>query len=222
MAKRFFPPKEGSAKTGAQAWARNAALAALSGAVGALAGAPWFAIKTRHQVFSTSEGAVGTQHVPKPALKEFAAIARTEGLRGLFRGLDAFMPRVVVFGAVQLATYDVLKAYFADRDFLGSRGAQQVAASVGASLASVTAIQPFDFLAARMMNQPVDPKTGRGLFYSGPWDCAVKSIRAEGPWALFKGYPANLARFGPYTVLVLVFVERLRALEASLRGKDGG
>jgi solute carrier family 25 protein 34/35 len=187
----------------------NLALAALSGALGGLAGNPWFAIKTRHQVYSSSPGLkVGlnsdNNKPPESVFRAFANIARHEGVQGYFRGLNAFVPRVMVYGAVQLSTYDYVKLH------LGNR----FAASVVAALLSVCAIQPFDFLTARLQSQAVDPITKKGVLYSGPWDCLVKSVRAEGPLVVLKGFQANVMRFCPYTFLVLVFVEQLRIVRS--------
>lgn len=194
------------------------ALAGVSGGFGAVAGNPFFAIKTRMQVYSTSKQLqVGTQHAPVGLWRALVDIGRHEGWRGYFRGLDAFMPRVVFYGAAQLASYDTcqhqLRQWTTGPAWLVENGfPQHVFCGVVAALCSVTMIQPFDFIAVRMQNQPVDPVTRRGALYLSPLDCAAKSIRAEGLASLFKGYPANFLRFGPYTVCIFVLVEQFRAL----------
>lgn len=81
-----------------------------------------------------------------------------------------------------------------------------------AALCATAAIQPFDFIAARLMNQPSDAKLYKGFF-----DCVHKSIRSEGILSLSKGGMANFARMGPYTVLVLVFVEQFKGMGRSFR-----
>ena len=192
-------------------------LAAISGALGGIAGNPFFAIKTRMQVYSTSSSlAVGTQHAPLGLFASLKDIYSHEGLRGYFRGLDAFLPRVMIYGATQLSSYDFCQARFRSwggPSWLAQDGfPQHVTCGVFAALCSVTAMQPFDFIAVRMQNQAVDPKTGHGLLYSSPWECARKSVELEGWGALFKGYRANATRFGPYTVLVFVLVEQFRKL----------
>ena len=121
----------------------------------------------------------------------------------------------MLYGAAQLSTYDAIKrrlsSWEAGPEILRNHGvAQHMFCGFFAALASTTAIQPFDFLAVRMQNQPVDPATKKGLYYSGPLDCFSKVVRQEGPTALFKGYSANLMRFGPYTLLIFVFVEQVR------------
>ena len=87
-----------------------------------------------------------------------------------------------------------------------------VCSSVVAALCAVVAIQPFDFIAARLMNQPSDNK-----LYTGFLDCVYKSVRNEGVSCLAKGGMANFIRMGPYTVLVLVFVEQFKGLAKSIR-----
>lgn len=53
-------------------------------------------------------------------------------------------------------------------------------------------MQPFDLVAARLMNQPV--VGGVPQLYAGPVDCCLKVLRSEGPQGLFKGCVANYAR----------------------------
>eukprot|EP00511_Aplanochytrium_stocchinoi_P011530 CAMPEP_0204873312 /NCGR_PEP_ID=MMETSP1348-20121228/40298_1 /ASSEMBLY_ACC=CAM_ASM_000700 /TAXON_ID=215587 /ORGANISM="Aplanochytrium stocchinoi, Strain GSBS06" /LENGTH=207 /DNA_ID=CAMNT_0052028583 /DNA_START=185 /DNA_END=808 /DNA_ORIENTATION=- len=195
------------------------AQAAAAGAVGAVAGNPFYALKTRAQAYSSApELAVGTQHKPTGGVwTQFTQIFKQEGIRGYFRGLEAFMPRVVAYGAVQLSVYDTTKEklshyrFFSEYAFL-----LQVCSSVTAACTSVVAIQPFDFVAARLMNQAVDPVTKQGKLYNGFIDCVVKSVRQEGILVLAKGGAANFARMGPYSALVLLFVEQFKKLSRSL------
>jgi len=191
--------------------------------MGSLAGNPFFAIKTRMQVYSTSAAlCVGTQHPQEGLFNSFLQIGREEGWKGYFRGIDAFMPRVVFYGAAQLATYDAVKSRLSRWEggppILVQNGfVQHAFCGVFAALCSVTVIQPFDFIAVRMQNQMIDPVTKRGMLYTSPLDCLTKSLKSEGGiQAVFKGYPANAIRFGPYTVLIFVFVEKFRDLFTSL------
>ena len=196
----------------------------MSIALGAVAGNPFFAIKTRMQVYSTSQALrVGTQHTPDGLFRTLKNIYREEGIRGYFRGIDAFIPRVMFYGAAQLASYDAIKTRLSNwpsgPPWATKNGFPQHAlCGFFAAIISVTVIQPFDFIAVRMQNQNVDPITKRGLLYKSPWDCLTKSMQTEGGIrAVFKGYPANAIRFGPYTVLVFIFVERFREMFTSVR-----
>lgn len=46
---------------------------------------------------------------------------------------------------------------------------------------------PADVIKTRVMNQPTDPATGRGLLYKGTFDCVKKTISEEGVTAMYKG-----------------------------------
>lgn len=80
---------------------------------------------------------------------------------------------------------------------------------IGASwitgLAVVGAMQPFDFAATRLMNQGGGEKKYRGLV-----DCLLKVARTEGVLAIYQGVTPNYLRFGPYCILVFVFLEQLK------------
>ena len=44
--------------------------------------------------------------------------------------------------------------------------------------------------------------------YSNAWQCAAKTVAAEGPGALYKGCTAHFMRVGPHTVLTLLLLDR--------------
>jgi len=205
LAKKVFNQEEKSAGT-------NFVLAAISGACGGFLGAPFFALKTRAQAFSSAaELAVGKsqQKPPDSLFQSFREIAQREGPQGFFRGIDAFVPRVVMYGAAQLGVYDFVKPIFRDKLGLGEGVLLHLSTAVVAATAAVIVIQPFDFLAARLMNQPVN-EFGNGLYYNGFFDCAHKSVQNEGLRCFLKGGWANMARMAPYTVLVLIFFEQTK------------
>jgi solute carrier family 25 protein 34/35 len=77
---------------------------ATSGILGAMAGSPFFLVKTRLQSFSPFLP-VGTQHKYKNAVDGLSRIFRTEGVRGLYRGVGAAMIRTGFGSSVQLPTY---------------------------------------------------------------------------------------------------------------------
>jgi solute carrier family 25, member 34/35 len=82
----------------------NVFTGATSGIMGAMAGSPFFLVKTRLQSYSPSL-AVGTQHKYRNALDGMRQIFRSEGIRGLYRGMGASMVRTGAGSSVQLPTY---------------------------------------------------------------------------------------------------------------------
>jgi len=188
-------------------WAQSLGLAAVSGGMAALASNPFFIIKTRFQ----AEGAP-----PGGATGALLTILRADGPAGLFRGMSAFAPRVIVASAVQLSTYDAVKEAVALRAGLRKDGlGLVVASSFLTGIAVVLAMQPFDFAATRLVSSKSAAEAGGVAAYTGPLDVIRQTVKTEGALGLYRGGTANYLRFGPYCVLVFVLVEQLRKLERS-------
>jgi len=205
-------------------WLASLGLAGLSGGLAALASNPFFILKTRFQ--SQGGAAVGDQHALGGGLGDaFAAIGRTDGLGGYFRGLSAFAPRVIVASAVQLSTYDLVKDGLRRRfEALRDGLPLVVASSFVTGVAVVAAMQPFDFAATRLVNTRTAAELSSGggggaagAQYTGPFDVLRQTVRKEGILGVYRGSVANYLRFGPYCVLVFVFVEQGRSLAKAMR-----
>jgi solute carrier family 25 protein 34/35 len=203
----------------------NLSLAMIAGACGAVCGCPFFSLKTQFQTQTSVPAlAVGHQRHYTSLRSAFIQVYTTDGVAGYWRGLNAFMPRVMAFSAVQLATYDAVKQTIIKRQSRSSSSCDSSFAIIGdgvflhlvasttAAICAVTAMQPFDFIAARLMNQPV--LNGIPQLYLGMWDCFHKVIRVEDPTALFKGATANYCRMCPYTVLTFLCFEQLKKLRS--------
>ena len=61
------------------------------------------------------------------------------------------------------------------------------------------------------MSQPVTA-AGNGELYSGMLDCLTKTVRGEGPLALYKGFVPNWMRKGPWCALFFVSYEQYNML----------
>jgi solute carrier family 25, member 34/35 len=92
---------------------------AASGIIGAAAGSPFFLVKTRLQSYSPFRP-VGTQHMYRNAIDGLGQIYRSEGVRGLYRGVGAAMIRTGFGSSVQLPTY-----FFAKRRLQRHLGMQE-------------------------------------------------------------------------------------------------
>mmetsp|Transcript_17086 Transcript_17086/g.38825 ORF Transcript_17086/g.38825 Transcript_17086/m.38825 type:complete len:315 (+) Transcript_17086:77-1021(+) len=202
--KKLFGIRPGSSASG---WASSLLMGGASGVLAALVSNPFFLLKTRYQAVGSE--AVRHQHGHASLMKAFVAIGREDGVRGYYRGLSAFMPRVAAASSVQMSTYDVSKQLIMRRTGLGDGVPLHAGASLLTGVAVTLAMQPFDFAAVRVMNQAVDAN-GIGALYSGPWDCIRKVVQTEGVVAVYKGTLANYLRFGPYCILTFVFVEQMR------------
>jgi len=92
---------------------------AASGILGAMAGSPFFLVKTRLQSFSPFLP-VGTQHKYRNSVDGLRQIYRGESIKGLYRGVGAAMVRTGFGSAVQLPTY-----FFAKRRLIRHVGMEE-------------------------------------------------------------------------------------------------
>ncbi|KAI8837434.1 mitochondrial carrier domain-containing protein [Chytriomyces cf. hyalinus JEL632] len=205
----------GAGTTGVGKVACMIASGASCGMFGAFLGSPLFLVKTRMQSYSPSM-AVGAQHsyVTGGMIKSLIHIYKNEGIPGLWRGADAAMIRTGVGSAVQLSTYDASKETLLKSGWFKPAGKDgsislHFAASAFTSLFVCIAMNPFDVIMTRMYNQN-HAKGGQGAMYASFVDCFAKTVRTEGPLALYKGFSAHYLRIGPHTILTFVFLEQVK------------
>ncbi|KAI8915938.1 mitochondrial carrier domain-containing protein [Gorgonomyces haynaldii] len=192
---------------------------ALSGILGSAIASPLFLVKTRMQSYAGKTVSVGHQHadVTKGAWFVLKSIYRREGVRGLWRGADASMLRTGVGSAVQLSSYDFFKTQLLKTGFFHmNEGHGNIHVHFSASLITSFFVclfmNPFDVASTRMYNQMTATDGKHGSLYKNGFDCLVKTVKAEGPSALYKGFTAHYLRIGPHTILTFVFLEQFKAL----------
>ncbi|KAF7548831.1 hypothetical protein G7046_g8542 [Stylonectria norvegica] len=190
----------------------NMICGASSGIVGAAAGSPFFLVKTRLQSFSPFRP-VGTQHQYRGAWHGMNTIYKTEGIRGLYRGVSAAMIRTGFGSSVQLPTY-----FFAKRRLVRHFGMEEgpalhLSSSAISGFVVCCFMHPPDTVMSRLYNQ-------NGNLYKGVFDCLAKTVRSEGFFALYKGFLPHLARILPHTILTLSLAEQtnkwVRTLETRI------
>jgi solute carrier family 25 oxoglutarate transporter 11 len=109
--------------------------------------------------------------------------------------------------ASQLATYDQAKEMILEKGLMNDGIGTHVTASF---VAGFVASNPIDVIKTRVMNMKVEP--GVEPPYKGALDCAMKTVRVEGPMALYKGFIPTISRQGPFTVVLFVTLEQVRKL----------
>ena len=165
---------------------------AASGIIGAAAGSPFFLVKTRLQSYSPFLP-VGTQHHYRNGWDGLRTIHRTEGLRGLYRGVVPAMVRTGFGSSVQLPTYFFAKRRLVKHFGMKEGPALHLASSTCSGFVVCVVMHPPDTVMSRMYNQS-------GNLYQGAFDCLFRTIRTEGILAVYKGFGAHLARILPHTV----------------------
>ncbi|KAG9416710.1 hypothetical protein AC1031_001091 [Aphanomyces cochlioides] len=186
---------------------RNTVAGALSGSIAAVFGSPFFLVKARLQAHN-----VHFQYASMSA--GFKEIIRTDGPGGLFRGVQAQIARLSVATAAQLSTYTWAKNFATSVTDMKDGVLVQTSASIMTGLATTTSMHPFDVVATRLYNQPLDAH-GRGMHYRGFGDCFRKTWATEGMRGLFKGWTAHYLRVGPHTLFTFLLWEYFQRLYSS-------
>ncbi|KAJ7290835.1 hypothetical protein O6H91_Y297400 [Diphasiastrum complanatum] len=135
-------------------------------------------------------------------------MVRQEGVTTLWTGCGPTVQRAMVVTAAQLAT---IKETLVSHNITRDGFATQVAASFSTGLVASVASNPIDVVKTRIMNMSV-VEGGEEPPYKGALDCAIKTVRAEGPMALYKGFVPTVTRQGPFAVVLFLTLENVRAL----------
>jgi len=186
-------------------WLAGATVGMFGGALGM----PFYLVKCRMQTrTSNAATAVGYQHAKyEGVVGAFRAIVHSNGVGGLYRGVDAMVMRVGMGSSVQLPVFTLTKEAILDR-WPQARDWPILVSFVSSMLAgagAVTVMNPWDVVTTRMCNQPED-----GSLYRSSFDCLRKTYVAEGLAGFAKGWWAHWFRLGPHTTYCFVFLEALK------------
>ncbi|XVF17336.1 hypothetical protein REPUB_Repub10bG0111900 [Reevesia pubescens] len=137
-------------------------------------------------------------------------MSKQEGVTSLWRGSSLTVNRAMLVTASQLASYDQIKEMILENGLMKDGLGTHVTASFSAGFVAAVASNPIDVIKTRVMNMKVEP--GQKPPYAGALDCAIKTVKAEGPMALYKGFIPTISRQGPFTVVLFVTLEQVRKL----------
>ena len=171
-----------------------------TGALGIAVASPTDLVKVRMQAEGKLPAGVAKRY--PSALGAYGIIAKQEGILALWTGLTPNVARNAVINAAELASYDQVKSYLMANGMedgipthlLSGLGAGFVACCVGS---------PVDVIKSRVMGD----STGK---YAGFVDCVVKTVRAEGPLAFYKGFIPNFGRLGSWNVVMFLTLEQVK------------
>ncbi|PKU65971.1 mitochondrial uncoupling protein 5-like [Dendrobium catenatum] len=180
----------------------------IAGAVGAAVGNPADVAMVRMQ--ADGRLPIADRRNYRGVVDALGQMVRSEGLGSLWRGSALTVNRAMIVTASQLATYDEAKEAIIGRRLLPDGLPTHVAASFAAGLVAAVASNPVDVVKTRVMNMRVEK--GKAPPYTGAIDCVVKTVKAEGPMALYKGFIPTVSRQGPFTIVLFVTLEQVRSL----------
>lgn len=180
----------------------------IAGGVGAAIGNPADVAMVRMQADGRLPPA--QQRNYKSVVDAITRMAKQEGVTSLWRGSSLTVNRAMLVTASQLASYDQFKEMILEKGVMRDGLGTHVTASFAAGFVAAVASNPVDVIKTRVMNMKVE--AGKEPPYAGALDCALKTVRAEGPMALYKGFIPTISRQGPFTVVLFVTLEQVRKL----------
>ncbi|CAO1313916.1 unnamed protein product [Diamesa serratosioi] len=182
---------------------RCLACGAFSGFIGVTVASPFYMIKTQIQAQAVGKYIIGHQRQHKGLADALITTFRDRGVKGLWQGYTAFVPRNLVNSAVQLACFSNCKHYF-ERFELFSESVFYTAAvsSIITGFVACCFMTPFDTSATRMFVQPLDAN-GKGIYYKNVFDCFTQIYKKEGLHGFYKGFGVSYMRMAPHNLLHL-------------------
>lgn len=165
-----------------------------------------------------SEGRLAPGQAPRYAgvLDAYRTILRTEGVTGLWTGLGPNIARNSIINATELASYDTAKELLLGPS-LGMREGLpvHVAAATFAGAMATLLGNPVDVIKTRVMAAQRQAASGAGdaasaPAYRGAIDCLVRTLRSEGPGALYQGVTPQFVRITGWNIVMFVTFEQLK------------
>eukprot|EP01112_Ceratiomyxa_fruticulosa_P016696 TRINITY_DN5086_c0_g1_i1.p1 TRINITY_DN5086_c0_g1~~TRINITY_DN5086_c0_g1_i1.p1 ORF type:complete len:317 (-),score=30.70 TRINITY_DN5086_c0_g1_i1:67-1017(-) len=189
------------------------ACGAIAGGVGASIAAPTDVVKIQMQ-------AEGPNEIPRyrNTAHAYSEIWKKEGMHGLFRGVIPTAQRAAIISSCMLPVYDHTKHFIIDKGWASTDDLKaHFISGLMAGFCMAVVSSPIDVIKTRIMNQgmgglrTLGKDNLSGIKYSGSIDCLIKTVRTEGPLALYKGFVPNVMRIGPHTTLSFLILEQLRS-----------
>lgn len=187
---------------------RKIAAGLLAGGIGAAVGNPADVAMVRMQADGRLPAAQRRNY--KGVVDAITRMAKQEGVTSLWRGSSLTVNRAMIVTASQLASYDQIKETILEKGLMKDGLGTHVTASFAAGFVASVASNPVDVIKTRVMNMKVE--AGVEPPYKGALDCALKTVKCEGPMALYKGFIPTISRQGPFTVVLFVTLEQVRKI----------
>lgn len=178
----------------------------IAGAIGAAVGNPADVAMVRMQ--ADGRLPIEQRRNYKSVVDAITRMAKQEGVTSLWRGSSMTVNRAMLVTASQLASYDQFKEMIISNGVMRDGLGTHVTASFAAGFVAAVVSNPVDVIKTRVMNMKVE--AGEAPPYKGALDCAVKTVKAEGPMALYKGFIPTISRQGPFTIVLFVTLEQVR------------
>lgn len=172
----------------------------VSGAIGAVAGLPADVCMTRMASDATLPRS--KQRKYKNVIHAIFKIYRREGFPTLYKGLVPTVIRAMLLNVAQLTSYQEAREFFIRRGWSGEENSLHAMTSFISAFTAVVVSLPPDIAKIRLQNQ----QKGGGVQYAGMLDVMFKVVKAEGIFALWKGFwPMFIRNLPQFFVLFFVY-----------------
>jgi solute carrier family 25 oxoglutarate transporter 11 len=169
---------------------QKAACGLTAGGLGALVGTPADLTLLRMQADATLP--VEQRRNYKGVGDALVRIVREDGVAGLFRGGGPTVVRAMALNMGMLASNDQAKEAIQAAGFEKGSMIPVVGGALIAGFFASACSLPFDFVKTRMQKMTAGPD-GK-MPYSGPMDCALKTLTQEGPLKFYSGFPTYIVK----------------------------
>ena len=130
-------------------------------------------------------------------------ISSEEGVSTLWRSSGPTVNRAMIVTVGHLAAYDEVKQRLLRTEYFDDTIRTHFASSFSAAFVASVLSHPVDVTKTRLMNMSKSQ-------YSGMVDCLYKTIKHEGPLAIYKGFVPTLVRQMPYVIITWITIEQLK------------
>lgn len=127
---------------------------------------------------------------PRPPSVNFRLLIKECGFFGLWRGGLPNVQRAALVNMGEMTTYDTAKRWLQRQFSLADGPLLHGCASVISGFVSACLGTPADFIKTQLMNQPAGRVDGvlACTRYNGMIDCAVKVVKKQGFFSLYRGF----------------------------------
>lgn len=180
---------------------------------GGFAGAFGMAIATPFDVVRTRFIAQDKNKGYRNIAEAFTVILRTEGPRGLFRGLIPGVTAIAPNAAIQFGTYNfLLENYNAYMQIDQASRHVILIAGMFSGIIAKTCIYPLDLTKKRLQIQQFQASRttfGENITTSGMFDCLRQTLKKEKLAGLYKGWAPAVIKSGAMSGLYFFFYEEI-------------
>ncbi|ERN20407.1 hypothetical protein AMTRI_Chr03g140520 [Amborella trichopoda] len=182
-----------------------------AGAIGACVGSPADLALIRMQADATLP--VAQRRNYKNAFHALFRIVSDEGVLALWKGAGPTVVRAMALNMGMLASYDQSVEFF--KDSLGfSEASTVIGASAVSGFFAAACSLPFDYVKTQI--QKMQPDATGKYPYTGSLDCAMKTLKAGGPFKFYTGFPVYCVRIAPHVMMTWIFLNEIQKLEKSV------